>query len=173
MKTKFSTSWIASVQPRKQRKYRYNAPLHARHKFLNAHLSKELREKYGKRSVPVRKGDEVLIMRGNFAKKKGKVLKVDLRRCRITVENINRAKKDGTKVNVYLNPSNLMIQTLNLGDVKRLKRVKREGTKDKKSSVLSTSNNSSTLVKREEVVGNKKEIDKEKKHGTSDKNASK
>ena len=150
MRQKFSNSWIASVQPRKQRKYRYNAPLHARHKFLNAHLSKELSKKYGKRSVPIRKDDEVLIMRGNFAKKKGKVLEVNLKRSRITIENINRTKKDGTKVNVYLNPSNLMIQTLNLDDVKRLKRVRRG-----------------------EVAGDKKEADKEKKDGISDKNTSK
>ena len=150
MRQKFSTSWIASVQPRKQRKYRYNAPLHARHKFLNAHLSKELSEKHGKRSVPIRKGDEVLIMRGNFAKKKGKVLEVNLKRSRVTIENINRTKKDGTKVNVYLNPSNLMIQTLNLDDFKRLKRVRRE-----------------------EVAGDKKEADKEKIDGISDKSTSK
>ena len=37
-----------SIQPRKQRKARYNAPAHARGKYLSASLSPELREKIGK-----------------------------------------------------------------------------------------------------------------------------
>ena len=120
MKSKFSLSWVSSKQPRKQRKYRYNAPLHIKHRFLNANLSKELRKKYGKRSLPLRKGDEVLIMRGSFSKKKGKIATIDLKRSRTTVEGINRKKIDGAKVNVYLDPSNLQIQTLNIEDSKRL-----------------------------------------------------
>jgi len=56
MKKKFSNSWKASKQVRKQRKFRYNAPLHIKHKFLSAHLSKELMKKYGTRNIPVKKG---------------------------------------------------------------------------------------------------------------------
>ncbi len=134
MKQKFSTHWLKSKQPRKQRKYRYNAPLHLRHKFLNAHLSAELRKKYGKRSVPLRKGDEVLIMRGSFKKKKGKILEIDLKRSRATIEGINRKKLDGTKVNVYLNPSNLQILNLNLDDNKRLKAVRKNAPDKNKSN---------------------------------------
>jgi large subunit ribosomal protein L24 len=120
MKAKFSTSWIGSVQPRKQRKYRYNAPLHIKHKFLSANLSKSLREKYGKRSLPLRKGDEVLVMRGSSRKKRAKISSIDLTRSRVTLEGIQRTKKDGSKVNVYFNPSSLQVQTLNLEDTKRL-----------------------------------------------------
>ena len=144
MKKDFSNSWISRMQVRKQRKYRYNAPLHLRHRFLSAHLSKELREKYGKRSIPVRKGDEVLIMRGNFAKKKGKILNTDLKRNRVTIEGINRKKSDGTKVNVYFDTSNLLIQGLNLEDRKRIKALSRgkskEDNKDKDVSDKSTNN---------------------------------
>ena len=60
MKRKFSNSWISSKQVRKQRKYRYNAPLHRKRRFLSAPLSKELRKDYGKRSLVVKKGDEVV-----------------------------------------------------------------------------------------------------------------
>jgi large subunit ribosomal protein L24 len=130
MKKKFSTSWIGSKQARKQRKYRYNAPLHIRHRFLSANLSKELRKKHGKRNAPLKKGDEVLVMRGSFKGKKGKILDVNLKRSRVTVENVNRQKKDGTKINVYFNPSNLIIQALNLEDGKRFKeRNARENSK--------------------------------------------
>jgi large subunit ribosomal protein L24 len=135
MKSKFTTSWISSVQPRKQRKYKYNAPLHVKHRFLNTNLSKELRKKYGKRSLPLRKGDEVLVMRGGFSKKKGKILEVNLKRLRVTVESLTRKKIDGTKVNVYLNPSNLQIQSLNLEDNKRLKKkIVEKGEKTKQEN---------------------------------------
>jgi len=94
MKKEFSTSWLSSKQPRKQRKYRFNAPLHLKHRFLSSNLSKELRKKYSKRNLPLRKGDEVLVMRGAFKKKKAKVSKVNLKRTRVVLEGIQRTKKD-------------------------------------------------------------------------------
>lgn len=132
MKSTFSTHWLSSKQPRKQRKFLANAPLHTKHKFLNAALSKELRKKHGKRSFPLRKGDEVLVMRGAFKKKKAKVVFVNLKRTKISLENIQRAKKDGTKVNVWFHPSALQIQTLNLDDKKRMSALEKKETKEKK-----------------------------------------
>jgi len=127
MKLKFSNSWISSKQPRKQRKYRYNAPLHKKHKFLSANLSKELRKKYGKRSLPLRKGDEVLVMRGSFKKKKAKVQNII--NCKVLLEGIQRTKKEGTKVPVFFNPRALQIVSLNLEDKKRLEDLKKEEKK--------------------------------------------
>lgn len=72
------------------------------------------------RSLPVKKGDEVIIMRGNFAKKQGKVLKVNLRKSKIYVEGINRTKKDGSKIEVGLDPSKVKIVSLNKEDSRRL-----------------------------------------------------
>ena len=123
MKRKFSTSWLSSRQPRKQRKYLKNAPYHLKHKFLNAQLSKALREKYGKRSLPLRKGDEVLVMRGSFKKKKAKADSIGLTRSSVTLEGINRTKKDGSKIPVKFLPSSLQIITLDLEDKKRLKKI--------------------------------------------------
>ena len=57
MKTKFSSSWIKSKQPRKQRKYRRYAPLHIKQRFVSAHLSKELHKKYNKRNNSKVKAD--------------------------------------------------------------------------------------------------------------------
>ena len=76
MKKEFSTEWTGSKQPRKQRKYRYNAPLHLRHKMMSVHLTKELRKKYGKRNFPIRKGDTIKITGGKFNKKQGKIIEV-------------------------------------------------------------------------------------------------
>jgi large subunit ribosomal protein L24 len=133
MKSQFSTSWIGSSQPRKQRKYRHNAPLHLRNKFLSAHLSDALQEKYGKRSVSVRKGDEVLVMRGSFRKKTAKVASVDVKKSIVILESITRNKKDGSKVNVKFSPSVLQIQILNADDKERLASLSRAKKNDKKT----------------------------------------
>ncbi len=130
MKRKFSTKWKSSKQPRKQRKYLANAPLHIRKKFVSVNLSKELRKKHGKRNVPVRKGDVVKITKGKFKKKQGKVTKVELKKSKIIVEGIQIKKTDGSKVNAPLKAPNLQIVELNLEDKKRMKKlnVKKEET---------------------------------------------
>jgi len=130
MKRKFSTKWKSSKQPRKQRKYLANAPLHIRKKFVSVSLSKELRKKHGKRNVPVRKGDVVKITKGKFKKKQGKVTKVELKKSKIIVEGIQIKKTDGSKVNAPLKAPNLQIVELNLEDKKRMKKlnVKKEET---------------------------------------------
>ena len=126
MKTEFSKSWNGSVQPRKQRKYRHNAPLHIRQKFVNVHLSKVLREKYNKRSVSLKKGDSVKILRGQFKNKTGKVDEVNLKKTRVYVNGIEIVKKDGTKARYPLNPSNLMIAEINTDDKMRQKNLERK-----------------------------------------------
>jgi len=60
---------INTQQARKQRKARFNVDLHQRQKFVHAHLSPELRKKYGFRNVQLRKGDKVKVMRGSFVRK--------------------------------------------------------------------------------------------------------
>jgi large subunit ribosomal protein L24 len=125
MKKKFSKNWIKSRQPRKQRKYRYNSPLNIKSKFLGSHLSKELREKYKKRSIVVRKGDSIKVLRGQFRKKTGKIERVDIKKCKVYITGIEVAKKDGTKALYPIHPSNLVINELNLDDKKRKKSLER------------------------------------------------
>jgi len=120
---KFSTAWKKSEHPGKQRKYRYNAPLHVRQKLVHVHLCAELRKKYGTRNVQVRVGDKVKILRGQFVKKEGKVERVNLKRERIYVSGAENIKKDGTKLPAQLHPSNLMIIDLNLEDKKRKQKL--------------------------------------------------
>ncbi|MBU0460164.1 MAG: 50S ribosomal protein L24 [Nanoarchaeota archaeon] len=127
VKTSFVKSWNRSVQPRKQRKYRYNAPLHLKQKMLHVHLSPELRKKYGLRRVQVKKGDKVKVLRGQFKKREGKVEKVNLKQEKVFVTGIELIKKEGAKLTVPLNPTNLMITELNLNDKKR--KLKLEGKK--------------------------------------------
>lgn len=132
---KFSTSWKRSTQPRKQRKYRYNAPLHAQQKLVHVHLSQDLRQKRGTRAMQVRKGDKVKVLRGKFRKQEGKVERVELKRERVFVTGMDYTKKNGTKVQVPFQPSNLMIVVLDTTDKRRkagkekLQRAQKETSK--------------------------------------------
>ena len=121
----FSIKWRSSTRAAKQRKFKANAPAHVRHKIASAHLSKELRVKYGRRSFPVRKGDTVMIQKGKFGGKKGKITELDMRKFRVYVEGITTSKKDGSKVNVPIVMSDLMIVEMNLDDKMRVKALAR------------------------------------------------
>ncbi len=133
MKKKFSTAWKSSKQPRKQRKYLANAPLHIKRKLMNANLSKELRKKYNKRSIPLRKKDTIKILRGKFKGKKGKITRIMIKIQKVEIEKIQVKKQDGSKVNIKLRPSNLQIIELNLEDKKRNKALNKE-VKEKKET---------------------------------------
>ena len=115
-------------------------------------LSKELKKKYDKQTIGLRKGDEVRIMRGEFKGKKGKISDVILKKLKVNIEGMQRSKKDGTKVNVIFDPSNLQIIELNLEDKRRIAIVNR------KSQPINSKEQNKEDIKRD----NKKE-NKEKK----------
>ncbi len=121
MKKQFSMDWNSSIKPNKQRKFRFKAPLHIKGNFLNAHLSKDLRAKHGIRSLRIRSGDKVRILRGQFKKQEGKVEEVDIRKSVIYVNKIEHVKRDGTKARYPIQPSNVMLIELNSDDKKRFK----------------------------------------------------
>ena len=126
MKNKFSKNWKSSKKPRKQRKYRANAPLHLKRKFLTINLAKDLRRKYLRRNFPGCKGDTVKILRGNFRIKTAKVSIVNLAKLKVYLEGIQRLKRDGTKANVPFDPSNLQLIELNLEDKQIKKSLERK-----------------------------------------------
>jgi large subunit ribosomal protein L24 len=123
MKTNFALQWLRSIQPRKQRKFRFNAPHHIRGSFLNAKLSKELREKHKVTSVRVRTEDKVKVLRGQFKGTTGAVTKVDLGRTRIYVSGAELVKKEGSKVPYPIHPSNVIITSVTT-DKKRFQEAK-------------------------------------------------
>ena len=126
MKAKFSTHWKKSKQPRKQRKYRFNAPLHVKQKFMHARLSKELQKKHARKTFSLKKGDKVKVIRGQFKKHENKVEKVDLKKCKVVITGIEVTKKDGNKTNYLIHPSNLIITELNMDDKMREKKLNRD-----------------------------------------------
>ncbi|MFC2174936.1 50S ribosomal protein L24 [archaeon] len=115
-----------TVQPRKQRLRMYNTPLHARGKRIASPLSKELREKYGKRSIPLRVGDTVVVLRGNFKGHKEKVTVIDRKAYRVYVKGVVNKKANGDDAPRPVNASNLRVVELVLDDKKREKMITRK-----------------------------------------------
>jgi len=81
---------------------------------MSAPLSKELREKYNVRSIPIRKDDEVQIVRGTNKDKEGKVTSVYRLKYVIHVERVTRDKATGASVPLGIHPSNVVITKLKL-----------------------------------------------------------
>jgi len=131
MKKQFSPAWKRSTQVRKQRKYRYNAPLHLRQKMLSAHLSKQLRAEYRRRAIPIRTGDEVVVTTGQFRKKHGKVTEVDMKKLKIFIDGCSRKKVSGQEVHIPIDPSNVVITKANMDDKMRQKILRRKTEKKK------------------------------------------
>ena len=168
---KFSKKWISSKNPSKQRKYLAKAPIHLKRKLLSVNLSKELRKKWGKRNVVLRKDDVVKIMRGKFKGKKGKVLVIKIKRQRIEIENIQKKKQDGSKANIPVKASNLQIIELNLEDRKRNKKfAKKIETKPVQEKRVGEDKKPKEKDKKEETKKpEKKETKKESGKETKDK----
>lgn len=102
--------------PGKQRKMLFNAPAHIRHKLMSAPLSSGLAASKGARTLPVRRGDTILIKRGDNKGFEGKVSRVDLKIYRIYIEGLTREKVDGTNIFLPVHPSKVEIRNLNLDD---------------------------------------------------------
>ncbi|EFJ24201.1 hypothetical protein SELMODRAFT_227399 [Selaginella moellendorffii] len=103
-----------SSSRRKCRKAHFSAPSSVRRILMSATLSSDLRNKHNVRSVPIRKDDEVQIVRGSFKGREGKVTQVYRKKWVIHVERITREKVNGATVNVGVHPSNVVITKLKL-----------------------------------------------------------
>merc|ERR1712000_552785 len=99
---------------RKSRKAHFSAGSTQRRSIMSAPLSKELREKHNVRSIPIRKDDEVTIVRGSNKGREGKVTAVYRLKYVIHVERVSREKSNGQSVPIGIAPSKVEITKLNL-----------------------------------------------------------
>jgi large subunit ribosomal protein L24 len=108
-------------QPRKQRKARFTASSHYRRRYISSHLSDALIKEFNVRSLPVRKGDVVRVIRGNeeFKDKECTVTDIYTKDLKIGLEGVNVKKADGSEVARKIDPSNVIIVKLDLSDQKR------------------------------------------------------
>merc|ERR1712057_117066 len=114
---KYSNSVTSSR--RKCRKAHFTAPSSVRRKIMSAHLNKELHHKYHVKSMPIRKDDEVLVVRGSHRGREGKVIQVFRKKYVIHIERVTREKSNGSTVNVGIHPSNAAITKLKLDKDRR------------------------------------------------------
>ncbi len=105
------------VKPSQTRlKQIYEAPAHRRSRSIGANLSPELRTQYGIRSIRVREGDGVKVMRGEYRGIEGKINKVHTKEGRLVIEGIQREKVKGGNIPVLIHASKVMVVGLNLND---------------------------------------------------------
>ncbi|KAL6763889.1 translation protein SH3-like domain-containing protein [Haematococcus lacustris] len=107
-------SATVSSSRRKSRKAHFSAPSSERRKLMSAPLSQELRNKHMVKHIPVRKDDEVQVVRGTFKGREGKVVAVYRRKWVIHIERITRDKVNGATVNVGVDPSKVIITKLKM-----------------------------------------------------------
>lgn len=112
-----------TIQPRKNRKTLYNLDPRSRRKQLSAHLAEDLLVKYNTRAVTLRKGDTVVVMRGDYKGTVGKVLDVDARNTRVTVEGVTTETAKHQSKPRWMHPSNLVVKKLDLTDPLRRKKL--------------------------------------------------
>ncbi|XP_036850961.2 ribosomal protein uL24-like isoform X2 [Manis javanica] len=98
----------------KNHKRHFNAPSHVRRKIMSP-LSKELRQKYNVRSMPILKDDEVQVVRGHYKGQQiGKVVQVYRKKYVIYIERVQRETANSTTVHVGIHPSKVVITRLKL-----------------------------------------------------------
>nr|QAA11207.1 ribosomal protein L26 [Eustigmatophyceae sp. Chic 10/23 P-6w] len=103
-----------SSSRRKSRKEHFTAPSHVRRVIMSAPLSKDLRAKYKVRSIPIRKEDEVTVVRGSFKNRDGKVIQVYRKKFVIHIDRVTREKANGATVHVGIHPSKVIVTKLKL-----------------------------------------------------------
>merc|ERR1711934_804424 len=125
---KFSPN--VSSSRRKSRNAHFNAPSSVRRKIMSAHLNKELIQKYHVKSMPIRKDDEVIVVRGSHRGREGKVIQVYRKKYVIHIERVTREKSNGSTVNVGIHPSNVSITKLKLDKDRRAILDRKDTTKE-------------------------------------------
>ncbi|ODV94608.1 hypothetical protein PACTADRAFT_50480 [Pachysolen tannophilus NRRL Y-2460] len=110
----------------KARKAYFNAPSSERRAIMSAPLSKELREQYKIRSLPIRKDDEILVTRGSKKGSEGKITSVYRLKYSIQVEKLTKEKSNGASVPINIHPSKVVITKLHL-DKDRKALIERKG----------------------------------------------
>mmetsp|Transcript_48195 Transcript_48195/g.58124 ORF Transcript_48195/g.58124 Transcript_48195/m.58124 type:complete len:141 (-) Transcript_48195:212-634(-) len=134
---KYSTA--VSSSRRKSRKAHFGAHSEARRILMSSNLSKELQARHGVRSMPIRKDDEVVITRGMYKTREGKVTAVYRKKFVVHVERITREKANGATVPVGIPASALTITKLKMD-------------KDRKALLESKSRNKTGKKAEEEVT---------------------
>lgn len=137
----------------------YQAAVTTRSKLMCSHLSKDLQQKYNRRSVRVTEGDTVKVLRGEFKGVTGKITRVSTLRNGIAIEGIKKEKLKGGNLDVFIHTSNVLVTDLNTEDKWRINKV--EGKNPKPAKESKPKETPKPAPKKEAKPAEKKEIKKE------------
>lgn len=115
---------VSSRSPRRQRKSLYNADSFERRVRMGVPLSRELRSRFRRRTVPIRKGDTVRVLAGSFSGREERVAHVGRRDYRVTLDNVTLKTAEDKLKPLTLSVGNLVITRLNLSDPWRRRALK-------------------------------------------------
>lgn len=126
-------SSAVSSSRRKSRKAHFSAPSSVRRVIMSAPLSSELRQKHKVRSLPIRKDDEVHVVRGMYRGRDGKVVACYRKKYVIHIDRITRERANTMTVPVGIHPSNVIITKIKTDKNRKeiLARKNREAKSDK------------------------------------------
>ena len=135
---------MVSKKAGKQRQAQTDAPIHVRRKLIRARLVSDDPDLALIRTVTVRVGDEVEVLRGDFgfpnsaktdsrgkrlgqsrgrAGVKSSIVGVDTKSGYVLVEGVTTSTADGKEEALPIHPSNLIVTKLYEGDPLRIKRI--------------------------------------------------
>lgn len=129
---------VKSSKPGKQRKEQYNAPLHIKRKRVRARLQLDKPDPRlaGVRTVTIRVGDTVRVLRGDFAhggkrvggKRKadplsGNVIRINSNKSRIFIEGATSTKSDNKEEALSVHSSNVVVVKLDETDKLRMQKM--------------------------------------------------
>jgi large subunit ribosomal protein L24 len=112
-------SILSPHSPRRQRKAVYEATTFERRILMTVPLSRELRRRFHRRSVPLRKGDTVMVMSGSFIGREERVAKIDRRGYSVTLDNVTLKTGESKLKPLAIKTSHLVLTKLNLADAWR------------------------------------------------------
>lgn len=102
--------------PRNQRKAVFTATTFERRKRMSVPLSRELRRRFGRRQIPIRKGDTVRILSGSYIGREERVAKINRRSYSVTLDNVTGKTADAKLKPLPVQLNHLLLTKLNLSD---------------------------------------------------------
>jgi large subunit ribosomal protein L24 len=152
------------MKPTKMRnKQIYYATMQTTSSQLSGMLSKNLRKKYGKRSVRIVEGDSVKVIRGEFNGVDGKVTKVSASNGGLTIEGVKKEKLKGEKYDVFIHTSNIEITGLNTDDKWRINKLEGKNARTARPEAVKKDTQKELEVKEEKTSASTDKTTKQKK----------
>jgi ribosomal protein uL24 len=100
---------VKSKKPKKQRSALQNLKQHQISKIFMVRLDEPLQEEWGIKRLPLRKDDEVRVIKNEMVDVEGKVLSLNRRTRTIEIEECTLEKKNGATYYVPISPSNVIL----------------------------------------------------------------